>query len=73
MASDTFLIIDKALEGRRSEVGTPEKISFHPAQLKYLEGIFGRVVMQPSSTQAEMNHYFGQQSVIEFIRGRTKL
>lgn len=60
------------LDNRRSEVGTKEKIQFHPEQLKYLERCYSRAVMSPSTTQAEMNHYFGQQSVIEFVRQNTK-
>jgi len=52
--------------------GKEGKVYFHPEQLKYLEEVFGRVVFPPSATQAEMNHYFGQQSVLQHIRLRTR-
>ena len=52
--------------------GVEGKVYFHPEQMKYLEEVFGRVVLPPTSTQAEMNHYFGQQSVLQFMRLRVR-
>lgn len=48
-------------------------VAFHPEQLKYLERMFERAVLPPSSTTAEVHHYFGQQSVLQCIRNRTRL
>ena len=71
---DTDGSTDILLNNRRQQVaGTQEKIQFHPEQLKYLEKMFSRVVMLPSSTPEEIHHYFGQQSIIEFIRARTRI
>ncbi len=61
------------MDNRNKELGTKEKIHFHPEQVKYLESMYNRVVMPPTATQAEMNHYFGQQSVLEFIKTRVRL
>ena len=71
---DTDGSTDILLNNRRQQVAGPqEKVKFHPEQLKELEKIFSRAVLGPNSTEGEMHHYFGQQSIIEFIRGRTRM
>jgi hypothetical protein len=49
-----------------------DKVSFHPEQLKYLQKVFPTVVFPPSATKEEMLYYNGQQSIIEFIKGRLR-
>ena len=71
---DTDGSTDILLNNRRQQVvGPQEKVKFHPEQLKELEKIFSRTVLGPNSTVGEMHHYFGQQSILEFIRGRTRM
>ena len=48
------------------------EVMFHPEQLRWLESVFKPVVMGPEKSESEMRYYFGQQSVIEVIRGRVR-
>lgn len=57
---------------RTSQEQEQDKVYFHPEQMKYLEKIFCTVVHTPHSTENEMRHYNGQQSVLEFIRNRVQ-
>ena len=47
-------------------------IEFSRAQLEYLEKTFPNVVMSVTDSENKIRHYFGQQSVIEFIRTKTR-
>ncbi len=57
---------------RDTMVVEKDKVSFHPEQLKYLQKVFPTVVFPPSATKEEMLYYNGQQSIIEFIKGRLR-
>lgn len=46
-----------------------DKIHFHPEQVKYLEKLYPQYALPVSATEAEMRYYFGQQSVIDRIKG----
>lgn len=48
------------------------EITFTPAQLDYLETTFPSVVLGPNATEAQMRYHFGQQSVIERVRSKTR-
>lgn len=47
-------------------------VKFFPEQIKYLEKIFPQRVLDHTITENEIRHYNGQQSVLQFIRTRTK-
>lgn len=49
-----------------------DDVFFSVAQLQYLETLFPQVVYGPTSTEVAMRHFFGQQSVIEAVRNRTR-
>ena len=49
-----------------------DDVFFSVAQLQYLETIFPQVVYGPTSPEAAMRHFFGQQAVIEAVRNRTR-
>ena len=49
-----------------------DDVFFSVAQLQYLETLFPQVVYGPTAQEAAMRHFFGQQSVIEAVRSRTR-
>lgn len=57
-------------------MNTPKRsnsqVTFTHEQVQYLEGIFPHVVHGPSSSEALMRQYFGQQDVMEAIRRKTR-
>lgn len=50
---------------------TQSKPLFSKQQLEILEKTFPAYILQPRHTENEIHHYFGQQSVIAFIRKHT--
>ncbi len=47
-------------------------ISFTSAQLALLEQAFPSVSYNYDATEAKLRHYHGQQSVLDFIRRKTR-
>lgn len=47
-------------------------VFFSVAQLQYLETLYPHVVMNATSSEQAMRHYFGQQAVVESVRRRTR-
>lgn len=45
-----------------------QQIRFHPEQVRYLEKLFPQMVLPATATIAEMQRYFGQQSVLQILR-----
>lgn len=49
-----------------------DDVFFSPAQLHYLESLYPYTVLNPANSEAQMRYYFGQQSVLDSIRRRTR-
>jgi hypothetical protein len=49
-----------------------DKVYFSLAQLALLEEVFPQIAFGPNATEQQLRHYHGQQSVLDFIRRRTK-
>lgn len=47
-------------------------VTFTQQQLAYLESMFPSIVMGPQTPEANMHHYFGQQSVLRAVRIKTR-
>ena len=49
-----------------------DDVFFTVAQLQYLESLFPHVAHSASASEATMRHYFGQQSVVDAVRNKTR-
>ena len=49
-----------------------DTVQFSKEQYMYLEKMFPERVLQPTVPDNEVRHYFGQRSVMEVIRRKTR-
>ena len=49
-----------------------EQVTFTNQQLEYLQKLFPDLVLPPSASEATLRYYFGQRSVLQAIKEKTR-
>lgn len=52
--------------------GQFDHVVFSQDQLAYLESVFPSLILGPNSSEGHMRYFFGQMSVIDVIRSKTR-